>query len=303
MRVPKQTGKLSRRGLLVAAGGLIAGCCVGKGKANGKDEPRVSFGLVTDLHFADLEPNANRHYREADEKLAECVAEMNGRNVDFLIELGDFKDQGQTADETLRHLHAIEAVFRRFKGARYHVLGNHDMDRISKRQFLEGIENTGVPRDRSYYSFDVNGVHFVALDATFRPDGAPYDAGNFKWTEAFVPAEELSWLERDLANTRLPCVVFIHQLLDGDQDVYFVRNAAAVRRVLEQSGRVRAVFQGHHHEGGYRRVQGIHYYTLKALVMGSGAPNSAYAVAEVFADGSVKVTGFKRAESRLLTAG
>jgi len=289
---------MSRRGFLVAAGGAITGCCAGRGNAKGKSGPLVSFGLVTDLHSADLDPNANRHYRESVRKLGQCVADLNGRDVDFLIELGDFKDQGQTAEATLANLRAVEAVFRRFKGARYHVLGNHDMDRIPKRQALAAMENTGIPRDRSYYAFDVKGAHFVVLDATFRPDGVSYDSGNFKWTEAFVPAEELSWLERDLKATRLPTVVFCHQLLDADSDVYFVRNAAAVRRVLGQSGRVLAVFQGHYHEGRYACVEGIHYYTLNAMVMGSGPQSNAYAVAELFADGTLKVTGVPRAVSR-----
>lgn len=303
MSVVKRMAGLSRRGFLAAAGGAVAGCCAGNGAAGKRRGPLVTFGMVTDLHSADLAPNAGRHYRESIAKLDACVSDMNRRGVDFLIELGDFKDLGATADATSANLHAVEAAFRKFNGARYHVLGNHDMDRIAKAQALATIENTGIPRDRSYYSYDVNGAHFIVLDATFRPDGTPYDSGNFKWTESFVPPAELAWLERDLTRTRLPSIVFIHQLLDGDQDAYFVKNAAAVRRVLEQSGRVHAVFQGHYHEGKYANVRGIHYYTLKAMVMGSGPQNNAYATADVYPDGSVKVTGFQRAESRVLAVG
>jgi len=291
---------MSRRVFLVSAGGALTGCATRKGSVNGKTGPLVTFGLVTDLHAADLEPNGGRHYRESIGKLAECVSDMNARGVDFLIELGDFKDQGKTAEETLRNLQAVETGFRRFRGARYHVLGNHDMDRIPKTLTLAHIENTGIARERSYYSYDVKGVHFIVLDATFRPDGRSYDSGNFKWTEAFVPASELAWLKSDLRKTRFPTVVFIHQLLDGDKDVYCVKNAAEVRRALEQSGRVHAVFQGHFHEGKYSCVRGIHYYTLKAMVMGSGPRGNAYAIADVFADGSVKVMGVQNAESRLL---
>lgn len=296
----KRMASLSRRGFLAAAGGAITGCCAGKGTAGKTVRPLVTFGMVTDLHSADLEPNANRYYRESVAKLNACVSDMNRRGVDFLIELGDFKDLGATADATLANLHAIEAVFRKFNGARYHVLGNHDMDRIPKAVTLANITNTGIASGKSYYSYDVKGVHFVVLDATFRPDGTPYDSGNFKWTESLVPPAELAWLESDLKKTRLPSVVFIHQLLDGDRDAYFVKNAAAVRRVLEQSGRVHTVFQGHYHEGKYARVQGIHYYTLNAMVMGSGPQNSAYAIADVYPDGSVKVTGVQRAASRVL---
>lgn len=302
MRVVKQRGVWSRRSFLLAAGGMVSGCCSERLVPGARSRPLVTFGLATDLHSADLDPNAGRHYRESAAKLAACVEALNGRDLDFLIELGDFKDQGKTAEETLRNLRQIEAVFRQFKGPRYHVLGNHDMDRISKAQALAAMTNTGIARERSYYSFDRGGAHFVVLDANFRPDGMPYDSGNFKWTEAFIPPEELDWLARDLGQTRLPAVVFVHQLLDGDDDVYFVRNAAAVRRVLEASGRVRAVFQGHYHEGRYSRVKGIHYSTLNAMVMGAGVQNGPYAVVGLFADGRLSVAGFNGAASRELDA-
>lgn len=303
MRSRKRTDTWSRRGFLLSAGTATAGFCVGKASGAGASAPLVTFGVVTDCHFADREPLIGRYYRESTGKLAECVAYMNNRGADFLVELGDFKDQGQTPEATVGYLRSIEAVFRQFKGARYHVLGNHDTDRISKNQFLENIENTGIPRARSFYSFDVKGVHFVALDANFRADGTPYNSGNFDWRAAYVPPEQIAWLEEDLGKAKSPVIVFIHQLLDADEGDVFVRNAAEVRRVLERSGKVCAVFQGHHHEGRYTRRQGIHYYTLKALVVGSGNRNSAYAVVEVYADGSLKVTGLEKAETLRLTHG
>src|SRR5512142_2904709 len=53
----------------------------------------LRFGFVTDCHYADADPLTNRYYRQSTDKLAECVAEMNARQVDFLMEIGDFKDQ------------------------------------------------------------------------------------------------------------------------------------------------------------------------------------------------------------------
>ncbi len=302
MKNLKKSTSRSRREFLVTAGSAVAGFCAGAARGAEAETPVVTFGLVTDCHFAEMEPSGARYYRESAAKLTECVAHMNSRGVDFLVELGDFKDQGATAEATLGYLRSIETVFRQFKGARYHVLGNHDTDRISKGQFLENIENTGISRSRSFYAFDKNGVHFVVLDANFRADGSPYDKGNFDWRAAHVPPEQLAWLESDLGKTDGPAIVFIHQLLDADQGDVVVRNASAVRRALERSGKVRAVFQGHHHEGRYALLQGIHYYTLKGLIMGSGIQNNAYAVAEVYADGSLKVTGLRKAESRRLAA-
>jgi hypothetical protein len=257
--------------------------------------------MVTDCHYADAETAGTRFYRESLDKLAECVARMNAEGVDFLIELGDFKDQDRPPVEgrTLAYLQDVEAVFRRFGGPTYHVLGNHDMDSISKRQFLTRVENTGIDATRSYYSFDVPGLHCVVLDANYTAEGADYDHGHFDWTDANIPGHELTWLREDLAASRGPAVVFIHQLLDGTGSVY-VNNAAEVREILQASGRMLAVFQGHHHEGAYSDIDGVHYCTQRAVVEGHGRENNAYAIAQVRPDQSVIVTGYRKAASREL---
>jgi len=263
----------------------------------------IRFGIVTDCHYANADTAGTRFYRESFDKLIECVELMNAERVDFLIELGDFKDQSNppTEEKTLVYLQTIEKVFQGFSGPlgpgpTYHVLGNHDMDSISKEQFLARVENTRIDSSRSYYSFDVNGLHCIVLDANYKTDGTDYDHGDFDWTDANIPSAELDWLERDLASTPSPVIVFIHQLLDGTGSVY-VKNAAEVRQILETSGKVLAVFQGHHHTGSYSNIMGIHYYTLKALVEGTGPENSSYAIVEVGPDNSVTITGYRKAVS------
>jgi predicted MPP superfamily phosphohydrolase len=259
------------------------------------------FGIVTDCHYADADAQGTRFYRESLDKLSECVTLMNAEKVDFLIELGDFKDQDNPPAEkkTLSYLQAAEKVLERFNGPTYHVLGNHDMDSTSKIQFLKRVDNTNIDSNRSYYSLDSNGLHYVVLDANYRTDGADYEHGNFDWTDANIPSKELHWLKRDLAAAPGAVIVFIHQLLDGTGSVY-VRNAAQVRQVLEASGKVLAVFQGHHHSGSYSNIAGIHYYTLKALVEGRGPENNSYAIAEVHPDSSITVTGYRKAVSKML---
>ncbi len=259
------------------------------------------FGMVTDLHYADAAPLGTRFYRQSKTKLAECVDRMSGHGAQFLIELGDFKDQGRPPKEkqTLTFLETIEREFRRFPGPVYHVPGNHDFDSISKQQYLSVIRNSGIARDRTFYSFDKGGTHFVVLDNAFRSDGAPYDHGNFDWKDANVPEAELEWLATDLAAGRTPVIVFSHQLYDGKGALY-VKNAPELRKVLEASGRVLAVFQGHHHPGSYHAVNGIHYYTLKALVEGSGPENNSYATVDVYPDRTVVVTGYRNAVGRKL---
>jgi predicted phosphodiesterase len=258
----------------------------------------VRFGIVTDCHYADIDPSGTRFYRQSLDKLSQCVAKMNEEKVDFLIELGDLKDQDKSPAEqyTLVYLDRAEEVFERFDGPRYHVLGNHDMDSLSKPQVLVRIRNTGSDPARSYYSFDVRALHCIVLDANYKADGAEYDHGNFAWTDTQIPAVELDWLRRDLAAAKSPTIVFVHQLLDGAGSEY-VKDAAQVRDILEGSGKVLAVFQGHRHQGQVQQVHGIHYYTLKAVVEGDGPDNNAYAIVEIRPDRSMAITGCGKAVS------
>ena len=265
--------------------------------------PLVRFGAVSDLHYADIDPIGARTYRESDDKLAECIQVMNAKDVMFLIELGDFKDQDKTPDETrtLGYLQKIESVFAGFKGPRYHVIGNHDTDSLSKAQFLAAAPNAGIVPNATRYTFVSGGVRFVVLDASHKADGTDYDHGNFEWNDSNVDAPQIEWLTKTLAASREPVIVFVHQQLDGTGP-YYVKNAPQVREALEESGKVIAVLQGHRHEGGFSTINGIPYFTFKGLVEGAGPWNSSYSIVDVMPDLSLQVLGYRRAETRSFRA-
>lgn len=265
-----------------------------------KGRALLTFGIVTDSHYADREFAGTRHYRESIAKMEEAMREMNSKKVNFVVHLGDFKDQAEHPDErsTLEFLGRIEKAFGLYRGPRYHVLGNHDTDSISKQQFLQHVENTGIAKDRSYYSFDHKKVHFIVLDGNFTKEGIPYEKGNFDWTDSFIPEEQLAWVKEDLQQTALPTIVFAHQLLDDvDDPKYCVHNAGAVREVLDESDKVLAVFQGHRHKERYNKMKSTHYCTLPAMVDYSGLENNSFSIIEVYQDG-LNMIGYKRAASR-----
>jgi len=296
---------ITRRVFLKASAASLAAVATSCAALRGPARGTARFGIVTDVHYADIDTRGTRHYRDSLAKLTECVDLMNAQKVDFLVHLGDFKDlhpaddRQSAADNTIADLRLIEGIFQRGRAPRYHVLGNHDEDCVSKAQFLANVKNSRIPADRSYYSFDRHGLHFVVLDANYLADGTDYDCGNFDWRHPNVPPEELAWLEADLAGAPGPVVGFIHQRLDGAGDLH-VDNAAEVRHVLEASGKVLAVFQGHHHAGGYSRLEHIHYYTLKGMIEGPGPDTSAYAVVEVLPNRTIVVTGYRTADSKEL---
>ena len=290
------------------AAAALAGLMLGGRRlmaAGARAEP-LRFGLITDIHYGDALPRDRRYFRESLAKAREAVACFRDERARFVAELGDLLKDTPPADHesqarSLAELEAIERELQRFGGPVYHVLGNHDLDNLSKAQVLAHLTNAGVPPGQSHYGFAQGGIRFLVLDEEFRHDGRPYDHGNYDWREYNVPPPELEWLRRELASDAGPVIVLTHQPLDG-REVPARDNRSEVRAVLEESGQVLAVFQGHHHPGGYSFINGIHYYTLIAAVEGSGPENNAYAIVEGHADRGLTVHGFRRAVSMDLPA-
>ena len=283
----------SRRALLQNSTLCLAG--LGGGQvlsAEAEAKPLLRVGLMTDLHYADKPPTKTRFYREALAKLDEAVEDMNREKPALVIELGDFIDQADSVEKEIEWLKTMESHFARLSMPRHYVLGNHCVGTLTKEEFTANTKATG-----SFESFEAGGVTFVILDACFRSDGTPYSRKNFDWKDANVPKDELSWLENQLSKASGPVIVLAHQRLDADK-AQAVQNAAEVRSLLEKSGKVLAVFQGHSHKNDYQQITGIHYTTLVAMVEGSGAENNGYTMLDVLSDGSLRLNGFRKQANR-----
>lgn len=283
---------LKRRAFLQQGSLILLGSAVGTSsdsaaKAN-VARPKVGIGLITDLHYADKPARGSRYYRQTPDKLAEAVKQFRKDKPDFVVELGDFIDAADSVKAELGYLKRINRDFSAISKNRHYVLGNHCVYTLTKQEFLDGVE-----QKKSYYSFDQGGFHFIVLDACFRGDGKPYGRKNFKWTDPNLQAKEIEWLKSDLKTAQGKAIVFIHQRLDV-RNHYGVKNATAVRKVFEDSGKVTAVFQGHNHINDHKLINGIHYCTLVAMVEGSGAKNNSYSSVSVFEDGSIQVTGYRK---------
>ena len=282
---------LSRRAFLQNSTLCLAGFS-GLQAANSNAKPLIKVGLMTDLHYADKPPTKTRFYREALAKLDEAVEVMNREKPALVVELGDFIDQADSVDREIEWLKTMESHFARLSMPRHYVLGNHCVGTLTKQEFAANTKASG-----SFESFEAGGVTFVILDSCFRSDGTPYSRKNFDWKDANVPKDELSWLDSQLSKASGPVIVLAHQRLDADK-AHAVQNAAEVRSLLEKSGKVLAVFQGHSHKNDYQQIAGIHYTTLFAMVEGSGAENNGYTMLEVFADGSLRLNGFRKQANR-----
>ncbi len=111
-------------------------------------------------------------------------------------------------------------------------------------------------------------------------------------------------MKDDLKLNTHPVIVFIHQMLDDSKNAkQAVQNAAEVRQILEQSGNVLCVFQGHVHEERYNLINNIHYYSVNAVIDGDGPENSAYMIVTVNKNWCLTIKGFRRASSKEFKSG
>jgi len=265
-------------------------------------DPAIRLATLTDIHYADADPRGNRYYRDSIPKVVRAVNAINDAHADsplaFCAMLGDLIDSRGTPiqegglEEEIGSLQTIETQLARLNTDRHYVFGNHCVHTLTKREFAD--HSAAQP---SFYSFDrpfttgSGSLHVVVLDACFTADSTPYSRRNFHWTDTNLPDHELRWLEADLAATTSPTIVLTHQRLDGDGSTT-IRNAPAARTILEQSGKIVAVIQGHHHENNLAMIEGIPYLVMRAVVEGPGVENHAFSLIEVHADHSVLVRGF-----------
>lgn len=218
-------------------------------------QPAFSFGIMADPH-ADLIPDKN-------ERLARFIEKAIDKNVDFIIQLGDFCFPKK---ENLDFIN----IWNQFQGPKYHVLGNHDMDICSKAEIMDFLEIS-----ENYYALDYNGVHFIVLDANFLytdHEYLDYDNANFYVDDAlrtYIPPDQIEWLKQDLRKTNFPTIIFSHQSLINP--LWGIKNRVEIQTILEKENqragfqKVIACFNGHDHIDFHRQLNGIHYFEINSM--------------------------------------
>lgn len=242
---------LTRRRWLQVTGGTALFSAAGTGGSAMDSENRTSWrmGLIADLHYG-LAPDALS-------RLASFMAAVDQQTPDCILQLGDF-NFGVEVDECM-------GLWNQFSGPKYHVLGNHDMDKATKSEMVDRWE---MPNP--YYSFDHKGWHIIVLDRNHlqleKGKFVDYAKANFYVASQFrgyADPEQLEWLQEDLERTQLPTVVFAHQGLGIEPNDKQESAAGAIEFVLANANagnnKIKACFCGHHHIDRYNFHTGIHY--------------------------------------------
>lgn len=219
-------------------------------------ENATCFGLIADVHHG-LASNP-------EDRLAAFISAASKRDLAFIAQLGDFNHPLKSARSFLN-------AWTDYRGLRYGVLGNHDMDYGFKEDAVEWWQ---IPH--RHYSYDAGHLHFVVLDANNIFDKGNYvPYANSNWYQNFshishVDEEQLDWLVSDLRSTRKQVVVFVHQAIDEIDGGGACLNRHRVRAILEDANRragfqkVIACFQGHHHTDEAESRHGIHYVRVNS---------------------------------------
>ena len=225
-------------------------------------------------------------------KLRNIMSDFNERNLDFCVCLGDIINSVQDYEKDKSNIQKVSTEFDGFNMPSHIVLGNHDIEAMSKYDF-----HTIFGREliSSYYSFVLDKSRFILLDANYTSDGADFCRGNYGWKDANINGEQLEWLS-GLVNSSCEdnIIVFIHQVLDprvydGGEDPHLVDNYRDVVRIFENSGKRTYVFEGHWHKGSRRILNNIDYINLKALCTGYDASYIPRAIVTINDDVSIEL--------------
>lgn len=214
----------------------------------------VLFGMCADVHH---EPKKDEAWR-----MRAFVDEANERGADFIIQLGDFIMPDESGRKMLDE-------WERFDGPRYHVLGNHDAEKVGKEKMM-----AFQGQKEKYYSFDAGDYHFIVLDTNYSKIGdeyVDYDRDNYHldFFNCYIPSFELEWLKNDLDATDKRCFIFTHATLAiGDWVVYNLHELQDILWLAnEKAGfnKVTMCFSGHDHADAYRFKGGIHYMIVNSM--------------------------------------
>jgi 3',5'-cyclic AMP phosphodiesterase CpdA len=245
----------------------------------------LTLGFVTDLHFGPAayhDGKLRKLTHHAADLARGVVRAMNDElRPDLLVNLGDdIEDEGRDAD--LARYTECQDILRTAKAELVNVAGNHDTIHLTRDDLTHVWRRSGP----LFYSMDRGGHHLVVLHTLERKD-----------VEVRIPHAQLEWLTEDLAQTKLPAIVLMHHSAseqDLEDSFWFkglahlalVKERAELRRILQESGKVRAVFNGHVHRNHLDVIAGIPYVTIQSLIENldedaPGRPAAAHAVATI----------------------
>ena len=207
------THRISRRNFLYRLTAVFPAILLGchtkvAWPVSGANGTTVRFVFYTDVHA--------RQEWQTPAALEKAALAINAQSPDLIIAGGDLITDGfqSLASAAEPRWDAYMLLHRGIDGDLYPTLGNHDLvaanpkdgSTPAKNPRSAFLEQTGL--ERTYYSFDAAGYHFIVLDSIeISRDELLYHGK--------IGAEQIEWLKMDLSRTPLstPIVITTHMPL------------------------------------------------------------------------------------------
>ena len=220
----------------------------------------MKIGIFTDPHYSSQKITCKTRYNSRSlQKIRDAYEEFAHSGCEAVICLGDLIDREADHDAEIRNLKEIAKVIQAFPMRTIIVMGNHDAFCFTSDEFYGILGDDCRP---SPIQTEKNTLLF--LDACHFTSGAHYAPGDTDWRDTCFPQTE--WLRSALSDSKSGVCILMHQNIDPCiRADHCLSNADEIRRILEESGRVHQVYQGHYHPGCQSGAHGIHYITLPAM--------------------------------------
>jgi predicted phosphodiesterase len=280
----------------------------GYARADESEKPQLSFGVIADPQYADVNQAGSRHYRNSLAKMKAAVKELNQHKLAFVSTLGDIIDRDIASYDD------IMPIYKTLKAPTRFVLGNHDFT-VDDKDKGSVLDHLGM--EKSYHSENKGDWHFIYLDGT---DVSPYRhpknsdetkaakkrlqlmrAQKLKQAKPYSGAvgdDQLKWFTAELDKakaTKKRVVVFNHFPVFPLNDGYNLWNDKEIVDLIAKYPNVVACMNGHRHKGHYATNKGCHYVNLKGMV--ETEDKSAFAIVRCYTD-RIEVDGYETEPDR-----
>lgn len=226
----------------------------------------MKLGIYADPHYSSQEVTCGVRFNSRSlDKIRAAYRFFEPEKCDIAICLGDLIDKDINHKAEAENLRKAAEVINSSFVPTVCLMGNHDAFAFTREEFYGILGGKCMPRDRT-----VQGKRLVFLDACYFGSGEPYMPGDTDWTDTYFPFEEK--LRKAVSSSDEEIYVFVHQNLDpAAGERHLIQNAGSINRILYESGRVKAVYQGHYHPGCSSIINGIRYITVPAMCESDGA--------------------------------
>jgi alkaline phosphatase len=242
----------------------------------------MKFAIISDIHLGEEKESKGvirKLTRYSKQFLQEFIEKMNViEKPEFVANLGDSISDAEKEIDIANLTHVRDSL-NGLSCPVYNLVGNHEQWTLNRAE-LQSLLNI----KSLHYSVDCGDYHIVILFSEA-----------FQGEDPTIGEQQRQWLLEDLANTTKKTLVFVHHSLaeqdlignfwfEGRPNRALIENRDEIRRILEDSGKVVGVFNGHVHWNRIDVHNGIPYFTINSIVenfKNDGMPSGSFALVDV----------------------